>query len=357
MRLNGYQYRLPFSESFATSKKSFEYREGLILEFISENQRIYSEAAPLPGFSRDTLEEVIVSLQQNKSAIANTLQSEDITSSLISFHQNLSLPPALAFAVDCLAYKIAAHRENKSLQHYLFPDAPSKVAVNTVGNLLSEEAIEDIRRKKAEGFETFKFKVGIDFESELAALQKVRRTFPELSIRLDANQSWELEEAVNNIRKLSSLDIEYCEEPLRHSSADNFEQLYRKSKLELAIDETLILSNKWHTILPFSDFVVIKPMLAGSFKNIFKYTELAHSHGSHTIFTTSLESGVGREITAVLASGLGSAYHAHGLATGQLLAEDLLTDNDYISKGCYRHINGKTQRAIDTSGLQKLSIF
>lgn len=357
MRLNCYQYSLPFSESLETNIKSFDYREGLILEYISGDQRLYGEAAPLPDFSRGTLKEVIASLHQNRSAIAEMLQSDDITASLIDLHQNRALPPALAFAVDSLAYKIAANRENKSLLHYLFPEAPSKVAVNTLGNLLSENIIEDIRRKKAEGFQTFKFKIGIDFEAELATLKTVRRIFPELIIRLDANRAWELGEAVNNIRKLTSLDIEYCEEPLRHTSADKFERLYRKSELGLAIDETLILSDKWHTILPFSDFVVIKPMLVGSFKKIFKYTELAHSHGSHPIFTTSLESGVGREITAVLASGLGSAYHAHGLATGRLLAEDLLTDNNYISKGYYRHVNRRIQQPIDTTGLQKLSIF
>jgi hypothetical protein len=59
----------------------------------------------------------------------------------------------------------------------------------------------------------------------------------------------------------------------------------------------------------------------------------AKKHQTKLIFTTSLESGIGRLMTASLAAGLGAPDAAHGLTTGSMLASDIWQDDPFIANG------------------------
>jgi O-succinylbenzoate synthase len=133
------------------------------------------------------------------------------------------------------------------------------------------------------------------------------------------------------------------------------EELFAHSDLSLAIDESLVQTDWWPNLLPFTSHVIIKPMLLGSFTKIFETNRLANTHDNKTVFTTTLESMLGRTITATLASGLGDAETAHGLNTGRLLAKDLHADFDYIINGNYRLPAFDEQLEITPQQLQKLS--
>ncbi|MDZ7680582.1 MAG: hypothetical protein U5J63_02445 [Fodinibius sp.] len=64
MRLTCHHYQLLFNKPLNTSKGSFEHREGLILAFQGHGQSFYGDAAPLPGFSDETLDDVVSQLDK-----------------------------------------------------------------------------------------------------------------------------------------------------------------------------------------------------------------------------------------------------------------------------------------------------
>ncbi|MDZ7714701.1 MAG: hypothetical protein U5J95_00660 [Balneolaceae bacterium] len=74
-------------------------------------------------------------------------------------------------------------------------------------------------------------------------------------------------------------------------------------------------------------------MVIGAFSKLFATKALVSTHDITTVFTSSLESGIGRMMTATLASGLGAKQTAHGLATGSLLTMDVWDDGTYINNG------------------------
>jgi o-succinylbenzoate synthase len=265
---------------------------------------------------------------------------------LEEFYKQKKLSPSLQFGLDSLAYRLMAHEKDSSLLDYLFPEAPDKIPVNALGDLQSEDFLENTKQQAAKGYKTIKFKVGLDFNSEYHRLKKVRAKFPDLTIRLDANQAWSTETALRYLQKLEPLNIEYCEEPLKNATPENFELLHQHTKLPLALDESVAHLSYWPNLLPFTSYFILKPMLLGSFTKIIETKRLANTHTNKAVFTTSLESGVGRKITAILAAGLGSSQTAHGLDTGKLLAEDVHSDIAYISKGVY-HLNRQHQPKIN----------
>jgi L-alanine-DL-glutamate epimerase-like enolase superfamily enzyme len=86
-------------------------------------------------------------------------------------------------------------------------------------------------------------------------------------------------------------------------------------------------------------------MMFGNFSEISVTKELADSHYKCIVFTTSLESKIGRTVTSILASGWGTNKYAHGLSTGSLFKYDLGT-NQEVDSG-FIHIPKKPGIGID----------
>jgi o-succinylbenzoate synthase len=349
MSFKYFKYRLPFVTPLQTSNNTFEFREGYILKYADQNFTCYGEAAPLPGFSKESLEDVEKSLDEIRNDIARILHYEKPVESLREIYEQYQLPASLQFGLDTLAHQIEADRVELNLHQYLFDNAKTEVPVNALVSLNSENVTGDVADFVDEGFRTIKCKLGIDFEKEFKKLAEIRSLFPNLKIRLDANQAWSLEEALENCRQLEALQIEFCEEPLKNVTPENYEALDHNTEVPLAMDESIASVEYWPNLLPFTSFIIIKPMVIGNFTTISETKRLANTHYNKTVFTTSLESGIGRIVTATLASGLGNGEIAHGLTTGKLLAKDLLSDAAFFSEGQY-HL--KKQRLINVNSEQ-----
>ena len=74
-------------------------------------------------------------------------------------------------------------------------------------------------------------------------------------------------------------------------------------------------------------------MVVGSFKKNIETKRLADTHNNKVVVTSSLESGVGRYFTGLMAAGLGAPRTAHGLATGTLLSQDIFPEKNETSEG------------------------
>ncbi|WP_138429536.1 o-succinylbenzoate synthase [Fodinibius saliphilus] len=356
MSLTAYQYHLPFKKKLDTSSKTFAYRKGIVLVYqTSSGKKIFGEIAPLPGFSKNSLDKIETELQEHVDIIIETLKSSSPVVELQKMYDKFTFSPSLTFGLDTIAYQTTALDKGINMADILFSTYNETVPVNTLGNLLSENVCTEVHQLTRKGFKTIKFKVGRSIETEYQQLREIRSTFPELTIRLDANRAWTLEEAITNCKLFSPLDIEYLEEPLKRATTQMYKELFQATNLPLGIDETIIKDDFWPDILPFTSHVIIKPMVLGNFKKIFATNTLANTHDNKTVYTTSLESGIGRIVTALFASGLGSNQSAHGLTTGSLLDRDLIYDSNNIFNGVYQLPFKDIPFSIDSHILEQLS--
>jgi L-fuconate dehydratase len=72
---------------------------------------------------------------------------------------------------------------------------------------LAREAVED-------GFEQIKLKVGSDLDEDVRRLRLAREAVgPDIKIAVDANQRWDVDEAIGWIAKLAEFDLAWIEEP------------------------------------------------------------------------------------------------------------------------------------------------
>lgn len=82
--------------------------------------------------------------------------------------------------------------------------------------------------------------------------------------------------------------------------------------------------------------LIVKPMIWGTRFMTESFKKRAGKHQPKFVFTTSLEGGIGRLMTASLAAWLGDSTLAHGLDTGSILTDDLWKDEQFIKNGCFK---------------------
>jgi len=334
-----FSYQIPFKSSLKTSSDKYSYRTGTIITFEQNEITAIGEISPLPGFSKESLDDCIEFISENKKDLDTSFQRpnerEKLFDKLLDKAAEL---PSLRFGLDFLHHDFNSKNNNQSLLTYLFRNT-DKTAININGVIGSDSISKSISRAvelSELGFKTLKLKVGVNESKELELIRILRSKFPDLKIRIDANMAWSVDEAISFLNKVSPYGIEYCEEPLNEFDLNNYKALKKNTNVNLALDENL--GNIFHLTevkneIPFS-LSIIKPMLIGSFKDISVTIDQLNSHDIGTVFTTSLESVVGRTITAILTLGWGAKKHAHGLSTGSMFKYDLASVKE-ISRGFY----------------------
>ncbi|MFH5831107.1 o-succinylbenzoate synthase [Halalkalibaculum sp. DA3122] len=336
MNIQLYQYRFPFKQTFVTASDSYTEREGIIFILRHKGIEAYGEAAPLPGFSGESLHEVRRYLAVHNSSFHAYIR-EAVQKYETGMHHLLPvLPSSLAFGLDTLLADYWSKAKQVPLPKMLFKKSRSQITVNATLPIDKKEALlaRALAYREA-GYRTIKLKVGADFSHELAVIKALRSRFPDLNIRIDANQGWSPEEAANQLDKLTPLRIEYCEEPLKQPTPAGLAKLRQSVTIPIALDESLYCNKDVDDWIKSrcADILVVKPMVLGGFKSFFETFRLADNHDYKLVVTTSLEGGIGRMMTAILAAGAGSTALAQGLATGNRLALDVWNDQPYIKNG------------------------
>lgn len=328
--LSIYTYHIPFKNVFKVTGREYSHRDGVILVYREKDLEAFGEIAPLSGFSSESLAHVLEILKLNRSYIESELQTGS-KSNLLQVITQIHQIPSLNFGLDTLIHDLEAKRKGIPFYKYLWPDIKGKKVISngTLSIQETKKTLEQAQFLVDEGFTTLKLKVGVNFRRELEILQKLRMEFPDLKIRIDANEAWSVSEAIQHLKELEPLQIEYCEQPVSGEKASDLKAVREAVKIPIAADEFLRNKTSLDELskIGAADLAVIKPMLMGNFENIFVTNTHANTLNIKLVYTTLLESAVGRAATAAIAAGAGNDIWAHGLSTGNKLAADVSPEN------------------------------
>lgn len=335
-----YSYRIPFRRPFITAGESFDHREGLLMAVQRDNLICYGEIAPLPGFSAETLQDATHQTRRFIDDHRNLLEDGSpvmITQSI----EEYDLLASVRYGFDMLVLDMMAKMEQCSISEVLGLEVNSTLRCNGVVGSGSAEAIHGkVSNLVKRGYSTLKFKVGGDHHAELSVIARIRKQYPQIKIRLDANQAWQVDEAISKLSDFAKYHIQYCEQPVIQHDLTGLGKVKEISPILIAADEAAdsVSSAKVLIEEDHCDILIIKPMVFGSVNELIVTKTLADTHNKQIVFTTSLESVIGRTMTAELAAGLGTSTLAHGLSTGELLREQVVKQE--VTNGDYRSNRG-----------------
>ena len=101
-----------------------------------------------------------------------------------------------------------------------------------------EKLAEDARMWHQRGFDVLYMKVGRGRARDQACVGAVRSAVgDEAKIRVDANQAWYVAEAIQALRGLASLDIDFAEQPVHWTDLDGMARIRASVPMPVAIDQ------------------------------------------------------------------------------------------------------------------------
>ena len=174
----------------------------------------------------------------------------------------------------------------------------------------------------ASGISCVKVKIGTgDDASRVAAVRNA--VGPDIAIRVDANGTWRVDEAVEAIGRLARFDLELVEQPV--ASLEELAALRRRVTVPLVADECVrdIDDARRLAHLDAADAVMLKVQPLGGVRPAL---DIAEAAGVPAIVSSMLETSVGLAAGLALAAALPELPHACGLATAELLAGDVVAD-------------------------------
>lgn len=201
------------------------------------------------------------------------------------------------------------------------------VPVNVTVPACSPERAHEI--VLAGGCTTAKVKVaerGQTLADDVARLEAVRDALGTTGlIRVDANGGWDLDQAVRAITLLERAagGLEYVEQPC--ASVEELAAVRRAVDVPIAADESIRRAEDPYRVrdLEAADIAVLKVQPLGGVRACLR---IAEDIGLPVVVSSAVESSVGIAAGVALAAALPSLPHACGLATIQLLADDVAVE-------------------------------
>ncbi|WP_246160491.1 o-succinylbenzoate synthase [Nocardioides humilatus] len=204
------------------------------------------------------------------------------------------------------------------------------------------------------GCRTAKVKVaepGQSLADDEARLEAVRDAIgPDGKIRVDANGAWSVEEAVRAIAVLDRAagGLEYVEQPT--ATVEDLAAVRRRVQVPIAADESIRRAADPYRVrdLEAADIAVLKVQPLGGVRACLR---IAEEIGLPVVVSSALETSVGIAAGIALAAALPELPYACGLATVQLLTDDVATSPLLPVDGALRI----GSPAVDEAALDRLA--
>lgn len=280
------RYSLPFRTPVRTGHGVWAEREGVMLRITDEAGGVgYGEAAPIPWFGTETVDEVVAALE--------TLGEWVTEEQLAEVPERLGcLRFAIAGALGALGEGRGAKGEGAEYLPVCALLPAGRAALPAAG-------------PKAElGFRTFKWKVGVgDLADELALLDDVIAALPDgAKLRLDANGAWDARQAVRWMERAADRPVEFIEQPCFASAKDGATAVRKTEDVlrglaedyptVIALDESLVGANDVERWIAggWRGVFVVKPALLGDPAQVLARLAAAKAD---VVFSSALETATG----------------------------------------------------------------
>jgi L-Ala-D/L-Glu epimerase len=198
-----------------------------------------------------------------------------------------------------------------------------------------ESLAAQVAEGRAAGFEVFYLKVGLDDADDLAAVSAAREALgagPRL--RLDANGSWSLPQAVRNLRAFEEHDIDFVEQPVRDHPIGQFAALRQRTNTTLCANEGLWSEADAYARIRArqADVFCFSPYWVGSIAGFQRLAWVAEYEGLQVCKHTHGELGLAAAAMHHVVVTLPNGVEGHQ-QTAHLMQYDVLTEPIPIASG------------------------
>ena len=272
-----YKLLIPLKEPFVISLGT-QFNADNVLVIIKTNEGIdgYGECSPYMSINGESADTCFIVAQYLAKALKgkNPLNIEDC---IVAMDRTIYGNQSIKSAFDMALYDVAAKQAQLPLYKFLGGSKNKIITTDmTVGIGSPEKMANDALRFKEEGFPAIKVKLGQSTELDVARIKAIREAVgPELPLRIDANQGWDVATAITILKALAAYNIEHCEEPIARWNFMQLPLVKKESPIKIMADESCCTQHDAARLaqLHACDYFNIKLGKSGGIFNALKIVE------------------------------------------------------------------------------------
>lgn len=313
---------LIFNFPAKTSRGSISTKDCFLIKAFDPNQPEiigWGECNILKGLSVDAYPDY----EDRLKTILELCNSSLVTLENLSDFVDLDKYPSIFFGFETALLDLS-NGGNKTIYQNSFVEG-KPIPINGLV-WMGDKAFmkEQIDKKLEQGFDCIKIKVGaLNFQDELDLLKYIRKEFSadKITLRVDANGAFKIDEALEKLNRLSEFELHSIEQPIWAGQINEMADLCSKTPIPIALDEELIGVKRGdqfsliETIRP--QYIILKPALVGGLDASNQWISHAEKLDIPWWMTSALESNVGLNAIAQFTANY-TIDKPHGLGTGQL---------------------------------------
>lgn len=303
----------------------------------------WGEARPSHRWSYETLESVTTTIQHYLKPVLVGEPAWDLShihrkmNRQIAAGWNKGMPIAKA-AIDMALHDLIAKNHGLTLPRLWMGTFKDSIRLSyLISTNDPEEAHQKAKYAKENGFLAVDVKIGLNPQQDVRILEAVKQGAPDLYFRVDANQAYDLTQAVRLAREMERIGVDVFEQPLKANHLHGHAELRRKTVIPVALDESIwTASDLIQAIrLEACDMVVIKVTKMGGLKEAKLCGEIAKEANLGLLGGGLTESTLGLTASAHLFNYLDIQIPVD-LNGPIFLADDPVTDGLQIERGTVR---------------------
>ncbi len=265
------------------------------VEVLGTDGRVgFGEATVLTGYTDETVEGAWENLRHWADEVAPLAPGE-------ARERLLARVGEAPFAVTGLVTAIDMMRGDPQLAL----DAPARVPMLGILNAESPSAIAaEVDALIAKGFRTLKVKVGFDADEDAKRLREIQRIVAgRVTLRVDGNQGFGVDEAVRFASGVDPSGIELLEQPCAAGDWEAARAVARVSTVPMMLDESIYgLDDIRRTAeLGVAAFVKVKLMKFGSLARLAEAIDLIRALGMEPVLGNGVACEIGCWMEALVA--------------------------------------------------------
>lgn len=276
--------RIPLKKPAKSAHGLISTQESVVVKILTDRgEHGLGGIDPIPGYDPESQDEVVTTIE---SSLAPLIKGKD--------------PFQIKKILEIMDLEIAGHLGSKAAVEMALFDLMGKclgVPVHVffggrvkdyihlngwIGIVDPEQASQEARGWLDKGFLSVKVKIDTDLTAAKKRVEAVRAEGKDkLQIRVDANESLDMERALDTVKALAPLNIFYLEQPFPRKLIKDFVTLSRSSPIKLMADESVQDMETLTSILKLeaAHFVKVKVQKQGGFLKINQMIQVAEGFG------------------------------------------------------------------------------
>lgn len=320
-----YQLRIPLKQPFVISLGP-QYDADNLLVVIRSNEGIsgWGECSPYMSINGESIETCYI-VGQYLAQVIKGMDPTNIAACTEAMNRVTTRNESIKSAFDMALYDIAAQASNMPLYQYLGGTKNKIISTDmTVGLGDKEKMAEEALEYKTAGFPSIKVKLGTNTQDDVARIQAIRAAIGNtLPLRIDANQGWSVQTAIETLQALEPYQIEHCEEPIAKWNYMQLPEVRKASPIKIMADESCFDQHDAARLakLQACDYFNIKLGKSGGIFNALQIVDVAAKYGIKLQVGSFMESRLG--MTALMHFAYSSDLIVHyDMDTPLMLSQD-----------------------------------